>query len=157
MAPGLQGEITDAYTGRIADSILLPAFRQGQYDAGFIHAFEAYSTRLTSLRDAPTETQSESAGIPGWLIVSGIVGLLALLIIFGKPSPGASRSGSLTRVKSSSRMAMAGEVALNILLAILSSSGGSRGGSGGGSGDNDGGGVDFGGGDFDGGGSSRDW
>lgn len=71
---GLEAFINDAYAGRILRNDAMPYFQQDDYFGGVNAAVDAIAARLSGEFDADAE--SESGGIPVWLIV------LILIIIF---------------------------------------------------------------------------
>ncbi len=135
---GVEGDLTDAYSRRIIDDRIVPAFRQGQFDEGVIYGVDGILERMNPpihlqdyLEISPHKAR-RTKGEPNW------IQLLIFLFIF--------------IVLMSSRSGRAG--LLGFLLGSMGG-GGRHGGYGGGSGW--GGGFGGGGGSSGGGGASGSW
>lgn len=124
---GLEGTLTDAVTSTIVNTIMLPAFKAGQYDQGIVQGTDAVLNVLQGgeppAASAQTAPHDQNSKFPALLLI----GLVILLLCF----PG-------------------GRSFLTTML-IFSSFGGGRGGG------SDGGGFGGGGGSFGGGGASGRW
>lgn len=145
---GLEGSLTDAYSNRIIQDTILPAFRSGDYDQGvFAGVVEVIkktdpNVDLKSLFGAKSgrEVSSGGGGAGRWIFY--LIGLIIFISIISGGGGGRRRRGS---------MSPWGAAALGYGLGRLGGGGGGWGGSGGG------GGWSGGGGGFSGGGASGDW
>jgi uncharacterized protein len=134
---GLEGTLTDALSKVIITNAIVPRFKVGDFGGGISRGVDDIITVLTT--DASEWQQRPSLRLDNqqttdpmeWLLIAGLIGLLAMLII----SPGFRW------------------LFLNIVLNVLLTSGGSRGGGG----FSSGGGFSGGGGSSGGGGASGSW
>jgi uncharacterized protein len=132
---GLEGELTDALSGRIIRDVMAPAFRQGDYGFGIARAVSAISAATGGSGEPlppPRRTRShDGGGLPPYLLLA----LVVLLFLGGGRGMGGFIVGSML------------------------SGGLGRGGGGGwgGGGSRDSGGFRGGGGGFGGGGASGGW
>jgi len=150
---GLEGALPDITAKRIIENEIKPAFRAGNYDAGFtagvtamIQATKGEYRGTGKVRGA----REKGSGIPIFFIV--VFFILFILQAFANRRRGV--------VYGSTGRSLARGFALNTLLNVLGSSGGYRGGGGGwggGGGGGGGGGFSGGGGSFGGGGAGGDW
>ena len=143
---GLEGRITDAYSSRIVRSVLVPAFKTGDYASGVESALDLLIRHETTGATAPPEEpvqRREKRTLPSLIVV------LLFLVPFLVPFFFASRGGHGRRRSSG----------LGGWYGGLGGFGaGSYGGGGfGGGGFRGGGGFSGGGGSFGGGGSSGSW
>ena len=139
---GLEGALPDGLTGRIQDQVMLPLFKQGNYDKGIMQAYSTIANtvikeyKLTTAdlnveHVATPQTNSQSsnlaaafAALPWWIKLLLFVGFAGLMIV--------------------DQIFFGGMILRTILILFMRSGG--RGGGGG-----------FGGGSGGGGGSSRKW
>jgi uncharacterized protein len=134
---GLEGTLTDALSKVIITNAIVPRFKVGDFGGGISRGVDDIIAVLTT--DASEWQQRPSLRLDNqqandpmeWLLIAGLIGLLAMLII----SPGFRW------------------LFLNVVLNVLLTSGGSRGGGG----FSSGGGFSGGGGSSGGGGASGSW
>ena len=134
---GLEGTLTDALSKVIITNAIVPRFKVSDFGGGISRGVDDIITVLTT--DASEWQQRPSLRLDNqqatdpmeWLLIAGLIGLLAMLII----SPGFRW------------------LFLNVVLNVLLTSGGSRGGGG----FSSGGGFSGGGGSSGGGGASGSW
>ena len=182
---GVQGTLTDALSKRIAQDIIAPRFRNGDFAGGLndgvdaiFKAIEGESLPLPEPRTAPHTGKVDSGGGIGNLFVFGLIAVVVaggiLRSIFGR-FLGAAATGALTGLLA---WMFVGGIAIVVLAAIVAFvftlvSGFGRGfipggfggggfggggfGGGGFGGGGGGGGFSGGGGSFDGGGASGSW
>ncbi len=134
---GLEGELTDAISSNIIHSVILPAFRQGNFSEGISQGAQAMVQAVGGeykMRDSATSAKPTSTGGKALILLLVFGGWLALASITSIGGGRGSGRGLL-------------------LLGALGLLGGGRGGFGGGSG----GGFSGGGGGFGGGGASGGW
>lgn len=143
---GLEGALPDGLTGRIQDQLMLPYFRNGDYNQGILNGYagllqmtlKEYNLKLEDLKvgnavQTRQDTTSRGLGISDGLILLGVIILFIVdRILFG---------GAIFR----------------FLLYSFLFRGGGRGGRGGGGFGGGFGGGSYGGGSGGGGGSSRSW
>tara|TARA_R110001583_G_scaffold130277_2_gene282030 strand:- start:1046 stop:1855 length:810 start_codon:yes stop_codon:yes gene_type:complete len=147
---GIEHLLTDAFSRRIIENIIIPEFKKGDYYSGLDKGSDAIFEVLKGTYKNNQPQKGENSGKPGFVIIFII--FIILIIVFSKKNRGGGGPGKRFRKRST---------AAAILEAIILSSAG-RGGFGGGSfggGSNGGGGFGggFGGGGFGGGGSSGGW
>ena len=162
---GLEGVLTDMFTGQVVRNNIVPAFKAGDMVGGIVAGVDGIETLLTS---DPAELQAraqrglkEASGSenvdPGAIIFLVIFILFWIFIVAQsarktqfRRSSGWNNSGA--RVHDWDNRGIAANVAINVAGSILGSllGGGGRGGGGGG-------GFSGGGGSFGGGGSSGSW
>ena len=85
---GLEGNLPDITCGLIIRNVILPRFREGDYDGGVTAGVEAI---LASLKGSYTPPPEETSGETGTKILAGgifvvVVGLFTLIVLF---TPGA--------------------------------------------------------------------
>lgn len=131
---GLEGALTDLESGRIIDGVIKPAFKSGDFDAGFIGAADALAQAVKG--EYKAEPKKERDGKPSIPLV-----LIILLVLFLYLRQFGGRHHGGPYVSSGWGGPGGG----------IFTSGGGSGGFGGG------GGFSGGGGDFGGGGASGDW
>ena len=142
---GLEGALPDGLTGRIQDQLMLPYFRNGDYNQGILNGYagllqmtlKEYNLKLEDLNVGAVQTRqnttSRGFGLSDGVILIGVILLFIIdRILFG---------GAIFR----------------FLLYSFLFRGGGRGGRGGGFGGGGFGGGSYGGGSGGGGGSSRSW
>lgn len=88
---GLEGALPDAKTGRILDDYMIPSFTQGDYDQGILRGYQAvigevakeYNVEINIQPSAQAQQPSQSwwDGLPWWLHIAVIAGLLLLFAI----------------------------------------------------------------------------
>lgn len=147
---GIEHLLTDAFSKRIIENIIIPEFKKGDYYSGLDKGSDAIFQVLVGAYKNNNQREGESSGVPVFIII--LIIFIILMIIFSKKNKGGGGSGKRFRERST---------AADILEAIILSRAG-RGGFGGGSfggGSSGGGGFGggFGGGGFGGGGSSGGW
>ncbi|MBB5222469.1 uncharacterized protein HNP73_002405 [Amaricoccus macauensis] len=143
---GLEGTLTDALSSVIIANAITPRFKAGDFSGGVVRGVDDIITVLTTdasewaaRPDLRLDRQPE-AGPPDWLLIAGFFGFFALFTI----SPGFRR------------------LVMNVMFALLVTSGSGRsggfgGGRGGGGFGGGGGGFSGGGGSSGGGGASGSW
>lgn len=143
---GLEGSLTDAYSNRIIQDTILPAFRSGNYDQGvlsgvieIIKKTDPNANVEELFKGGQTRTKAKSSG--RWLFY--LIGLIILISLFSGGGGGRRRRGSFSPW---------GAGALGYGLGSLGGGGGGWGG-----GSSGGGGWGGGGGGFSGGGASGGW
>ena len=75
---GLEGDIPDAFAGRVIDQVMVPQFRAGNLEQGVIVGLQALAEKLggqLDLSGMPVHPRHQQ-GLPGWAV------LLIILIIF---------------------------------------------------------------------------
>jgi uncharacterized protein len=97
---GLEGAITDGFSGSISRELMAPLFREGRYGEGIVAGVTAVAERIAKERNvslgdlpaAPRTRQPTGRGIPLWVII-----LLFVLFLFlssrGGGGPGGRRRG----------------------------------------------------------------
>ena len=166
---GLEGQLTDALTGRIIDHAIVPAFKAGNFDAGIESGVASIIEAARGEYQAPPETRKSSGHddnaffglfILAMILTALLSGLPALARagIFGVAMPvlGAFFALPLAMLA----LLLVGGVVLGLVGPFLFRGGrGGRGGFyiGGGGSSGGGGGFSGGGGSFGGGGSSGNW
>jgi uncharacterized membrane protein YgcG len=144
---GLEGSITDAYSSRVVRSVLVPAFKTGDYVAGIEGALDLLIRHETSGATVPLEEPTRRRDKPS---VPWLFAVLLLLAPFLIPLFFVSRRGAFGRRGSRFPGGFYG--------GLGGFGGGSYGGGGfGGGGFGRGGGFSGGGGSFGGGGASGSW
>lgn len=149
---GLEGMITDGTTGEVRDQVIVPAFKQGNFNGGVLGSVQTYAgliakesqislNSLTNLPQPHFYRKKASAGPPPLLIIIVFI----LLMVINNLFPNKRRTPSITD-------GLGGLFGFGINYGGSFGGGSDSGGFGGGS---DFGG--FGGGDFSGGGSSGSW
>lgn len=101
---GLEGRLTDLVAGRIISNVISPAFRSGNYDAGFLAGAQAIAQGVNGEFQAEAGSAGSqsggdlailpflpSPGIPFFLIAAVIVGLM---VIAGASKSSRGSSGS---------------------------------------------------------------
>ncbi|WP_372746848.1 YgcG family protein [Lutibacter sp.] len=150
---GVEHKLTAGTTGSIVRDVIIPEFKTGDFYAGLDKGADAIFEVLKGTYKGSRKKESESGGVPSFLII--FIVFIVLLIIFSKKDKGGGNGGKGFRNDNT---------AADILTAIILSRGG-RGGFGGGfgSGSSGGGfgsggfGGGFGGGGFSGGGAGGGW
>lgn len=96
---GLEGVITDGFSGSISRELMAPRFREGQYGQGILAGVTAVAERIAQERNVslgdlpvPTRRRSQGGGIPLWLIILLFV-LFLWLSSRGGGGPGRGRRG----------------------------------------------------------------
>ena len=97
---GLEGAITDGFSGSVSRELMAPLFREGRYGEGIVAGVTAVAERVAKERNvslgdlppAPRASQSQGRGIPLWVII-----LLLLFVLWlssrGGGGPGRRRRG----------------------------------------------------------------
>ena len=132
---GLEGALTDLLAGRIVDNEIVPFFKKGRFDEGFIRGVDAVIASVNGEYTAPEEAvegEAEGSLLPVLII------LILILYFYSQIPRGGSGHGSGP-------------------LIFTGGHGGSLFGGGGGRGGGFGGGFSGGGGGFGGGGASGSW
>jgi len=143
---GIEHLLTDAFSKRIIENIIIPEFKKGDYYAGLDKGVQVVFEVLNGSYQGERESDNQNSGIPPIFII--LIIFFVLLIIFSKKNKGGNNGGNRRD-----------STATDILTAILLSRAG-RGSFGGGSfggGSSGGFGGGFGGGGFGGGGASGGW
>lgn len=150
---GLEPILTDAFSSQVIQTVILPAFKRGDFQSGIVEGVDAVETQL---RLDPAEAEARAAAIqpaeadvpfaPA-LIVMLVLGFLVVTVIASVGRRGRRRRGGVSPAWA--------WVAADVLTQIARSSGGGGFGSGGGG--FSGGGFSGGGGSFGGGGASGGW
>jgi uncharacterized membrane protein YgcG len=135
---GLEGQLTDAISSAIVNQIIIPAFRQGNFNKGIVDGATAMIKVLGGDTDAVQVQRPVAAERAGPTSIPIFVILLFIVIVVISRMGGRRRGGVLPG-------------------AILGGIAGSRGGFGRGGGFGGGGGFTGGGGGFGGGGASGNW
>ena len=99
---GLEGVITDGFSGSISRELMAPAFREGRYGDGLVAGVTAVAERVAKERNvslgdlpvAPRELRRRQGGIPLWVIVLLFV-LFLWLSSRGGGGGGRRRRGSM--------------------------------------------------------------
>jgi uncharacterized protein len=99
---GLEGVITDGFSGSISRELMAPAFREGRYGDGLVAGVTAVAERVAKERNvslgdlpvAPREQRRREGGIPFWVIVLLFV-LFLWLSSRGGGGGGRRRRGSM--------------------------------------------------------------
>jgi uncharacterized protein len=167
---GLEAILTDAFSNRVVEEIIVPRFRAGDFPGGITAGTDALIAQLQAPPEAAERAAIEAAqkraettssrrgqqgGIPFSLIFWGMIVLFVMLSF--------ARGGSGRRYRGKRRRGSGGVDPLVILWGLDALSRGSRGGGGGGFGGfggfggGGGGGFSGGGGSFGGGGASGSW
>ena len=98
---GLEGFITDGFSGQVSRDLMRPAFRQGNYGDGLVQGTNAVATRIAEGRNvqltdvprvAPRRTR-QTNGIPLWQIVVIVIILIIISRSSNGPRSGARRWG----------------------------------------------------------------
>lgn len=150
---GIEHLLTDAFSRRIIENMIIPEFRKGDYYSGLDRGTYAIFEVLNGTYKYDKPKESESSGIPTFVVI--LIIFFILIVVFSNKKNGSGGNKRKYRKRS---------IAADILTAIILSSAG-RGGFGGGgfgsgsSGGFGGGGFSggFGGGGFGGGGASGGW
>jgi len=66
---GLEGRLTDLLAGRIIDYEIVPRFKAGEFDAGFIQGVEAVTAAVRGEYKAPKSKPGRKSGGAGWFFV----------------------------------------------------------------------------------------
>lgn len=98
---GLEGFITDGFSGQVSRDLMRPAFRQGNYGDGLVQGANAIATRIAEgrnvqLTDVPRVALRRSRQpneIPLWLIVVMVIILIIISRSSNGPRSGARRWG----------------------------------------------------------------
>jgi len=98
---GLEGFITDGFSGQVSRDLMRPAFRQGNYGDGLVQGTNAVATRIAEgrnvqLTDVPRvalRRARQPNGIPLWLIVVMVIILIIISRSSNGPRSGARRWG----------------------------------------------------------------
>ena len=158
---GLEGVLTDGWSGLLIQNQILPAFRQGDYAGGIITGTNALIEQLmldpadAAARAAEAQKQAEQPSLPVLpLMVFGFIGFIFLITILGSLG-GRRRRGNRWHDDDDGPGGGAGDALGGILIWAASEALRSRGGGGGGG--FGGGGFGGGGGGFGGGGASGGW
>jgi uncharacterized protein len=169
---GLEGVLTDMFTGQVVRNDIVPAFKAGDMVGGIVAGVAGIETLLTA---DPAELQAradrglqEASASSDSVDPIAIIFIIIFIVIWIAMASGSTRNARFRRSRRQSGWNgapitthdwrndnLAGDIAINvagnILGSILSSGGG------GGGGDSGGGGFSGGGGSFGGGGSSGSW
>jgi uncharacterized protein len=86
---GLEGELTDLVAGRIVDQVMIPHFREGDWDGGLLAGTQAVIQAVHGEFKAPAETRKRRVHRP----IDGFFGFLLLLFIVGRLFGGRRRLG----------------------------------------------------------------
>ncbi len=155
---GLEGAITDAYSKRIIETVIIPYFRENDYFGGVANACSILMKLASGEISEVRENNDSSFGkAMAGLIISGFITLLLIIVIFGKSGRNNGGRGGGYRDRDDSDDLLRGIILGSLL------SGGNRRSYGGGYGSGFGGSSfgggfgGFGGGSFGGGGSSGSW
>lgn len=138
---GVEGDLTDAYSRRIIDDVMVPLFREGHTSEAFLLGVDGILKRMNPpilLEDYLTVHRSKKVKLQADWVHWVVFGCIFFLFLFG----GGGRRGRGSSVAS--------DIALGALLGSLGGGGRSSGGGGGG-------GWSGGGGGFSGGGASGSW
>ena len=181
VGPGLQGFVTDAFTGQVIRDQIIPRFRENDYPGGIEAGVNALVTQLAAppeqaeQRAIEAERARDSAGGGegsggagfGFIVLLFIIGLQILIGVIGAAGSGRRRParpspwGRAYREERGGDGSGLGWIAASVALDILTSGrgggGSSWGGGGGSSWGGGGGGFSGGGGSFDGGGAGGSW
>ncbi len=92
---GLEGAITDGFSGSVSRELMAPLFREGRYGEGIVAGVTAVAERVAKERNvslgdlppAPRASQPQGRGIPLWVII------LLLLLVLWLSSRGGGGSG----------------------------------------------------------------
>lgn len=83
---GLEGTIPDGKAGRILDTYAIPHFQAGQPNVGIVNTYKALANEVTGEliqgEGAEPASQPQGFGIPTWLIIVIVVGLVVLDFMF---------------------------------------------------------------------------
>jgi uncharacterized protein len=79
---GLEGKLTDLISGRIVDRIIVPNFKEGRFDQGFIDGIDALIATVKGEYKGTGRLAVKSSGISGRAIIPLFV-LLAILAAVG--------------------------------------------------------------------------
>lgn len=98
---GLEGAITDGFSGSVSRQLMAPLFREGRYGDGIVAGVTAVAERIARERNvslgdlpsAPRGRRSQSGGLPLWLIILLIVLFLWLSSRGGGGGSGRRRRG----------------------------------------------------------------
>jgi uncharacterized protein len=135
---GLEGDLTDAHSGRIIRTVMVPEFKEGRYGAGTVAGVEALIEHLDDVDFAGTSAGKGSAvdsgGIEGVadlvfdllvsaiavLLVLGIVGLLFILMAGGRMMALVAGVADLALLAGLGNAMLGGNVGwLSLLLVVL--------------------------------------
>jgi uncharacterized protein len=102
---GLEGAITDGFSGSVSRELMAPLFREGRYGEGIVAGVTAVAERVAKERNVslgdlpppPRARQPQGRGIPLWLI---IVLFLLFLWLSTRGGGGSGRRGRRGRVGS---------------------------------------------------------
>jgi uncharacterized protein len=86
---GLEGRLTDLVAGRIVDEVMIPHFRQREWEKGVVAGVDAVIQAVRGEYQAPPTTRRRRGG-PS---IDGVFGLLLLLVIVGRLFGGRRRMG----------------------------------------------------------------
>ena len=100
---GLEGAITDGFSGNVSRELMAPLFREGRYGEGLVAGVTAVAQRIAQERNvslgdlpaAPTARRAQGRGVPLWAIV------LMLLVFLWLSSRGGGGSGRRRRGRDS--------------------------------------------------------
>lgn len=148
---GLEGRLTDALTFNIIDQIILPHFRQGDYQAGIVAGTNAVLQALGG-KFKPRETHETRHRSFGGLLMLLMLGIGFLPMLFGRSPRGPGGFGRHRRGPG-----LGTGLLLGGLMGGMMGGRGGFGGGGFGGGGFGGGGFSGGGGSFGGGGASGSW
>jgi uncharacterized protein len=87
---GLEGALPDALAGRIIDHEILPAFRNGDYDAGVLNGIHAILQAIKGEYEA-TDTPSRSVNI--WVTLAVVIILILIVASLSGSSGSNTRGG----------------------------------------------------------------
>lgn len=95
---GLEGFITDGFSGQVSREVMRPEFRQGNYGQGLIQGANAIAGRIAEgrnvqLADVPRVAVRRSRA-PEQIPLSWIVIAIIILIVISRSSGGGPRSGA---------------------------------------------------------------
>jgi uncharacterized protein len=79
---GLEGDLTDAYSGRLLDQVMRPFFREGRYFEGIVATLYGIQEKLPLGLDqaaAPRVSQGREVRLNGWVTLL-LIGLFVLMI-----------------------------------------------------------------------------
>jgi uncharacterized protein len=86
---GLEGGLTDLVAGRIVDQVMIPHFRQGDWDGGLLAGTQAVIQAVHGEFSAPPAAHKRRVHRP----IDGLFGLLLFLFIIGRLFGGRRRLG----------------------------------------------------------------
>ncbi len=93
---GLEGRLTDLISGRIIDNIIVPEFRQGQYNQGILNGVDAMVKTVKgeyTAKNLPARKQRQD---PGAMLVLTVFALLLISRVFHKKKVAGGIAGGVT-------------------------------------------------------------